>query len=189
MLDTRVSSKWCNFCRTSPGGLTWPHRCAKWSAAVCDPILMHLHQSTNAAHHCHHSFGAATHRLHEHWDENRAAPTTKCGECSGFLWSLYETHHGLHDPKPNCKDHCLISMAGIHLNLWSPSQAPEWSGHQFESNIIKELCELMDIQKVRTSPYHVQTNRQVEWAHQILMHMIEELSKDQKADWPKHLPE
>ena len=59
----------------------------------------------------------------------------------------------------------------------------------FESNVIKELCELMGIWKVRTSPYHAQTNRQVEWAHQMLMHMIGKLSKDQKADWPKHLPE
>ena len=59
----------------------------------------------------------------------------------------------------------------------------------FESNVIKELCELMGIQKVRTSPYHAQTNGQVEWAHQICMHMIRKLSKDQKADLPKHLSE
>ena len=64
----------------------------------------------------------------------------------------------------------------------------DW-GANFESNIIKELCELMDIQKVGISPYHTQTNGQVEQAHQTLMHMIEKLSKDQKADWTKHLPE
>ena len=62
-------------------------------------------------------------------------------------------------------------------------------GTNFESNIIKELCELMGIWKIRTSPYHAQTNGQVEWPHQMLMHMIGKLSKDQKAGWPKHLPE
>ena len=45
----------------------------------------------------------------------------------------------------------------------------------------------MGIQKVRTSPYHAQTKGQVEWAPQILMHMIGKLSKDQKVDCPKHL--
>ena len=46
----------------------------------------------------------------------------------------------------------------------------------------------MGIWKVRTSPYHAQTNGQVEQAHQMLMHMIGKLSKDQKVDWPRHLP-
>ena len=47
----------------------------------------------------------------------------------------------------------------------------------------------MDIWKVKTSPYHAETNGQVERAHQMLMYMIGKLSKDQKVDWPKHLPE
>ena len=46
----------------------------------------------------------------------------------------------------------------------------------------------MDIWKVRISPYHAQTNGQVKWAHQTLRCMIGKLSRDQKADWPKHLP-
>ena len=64
----------------------------------------------------------------------------------------------------------------------------DW-GANFESNIIKELCELMGIWKVRTSPYHAQTNRQVGWAHQMPMSMIGKLSRDWKMDWPRHLPE
>ena len=61
----------------------------------------------------------------------------------------------------------------------------DW-GANFESNIISELCELMGIWITRTLPYHSQANRQVEWAHQGLMQMIGKLSKDQKANWPKH---
>ena len=47
----------------------------------------------------------------------------------------------------------------------------------------------MGIWKVRTSPYYAQTQGHVQQAHQMLMYMIRKLSKDQKADWPKHLPE
>ena len=58
-----------------------------------------------------------------------------------------------------------------------------------ESKIIKELCELIGIWKVQTSPYHAQTNELVEQAHQMLMHMIGKLGTDWKVDWLKHLPE
>ena len=44
-------------------------------------------------------------------------------------------------------------------------------GANFESNIIRELCELVGIWKVRTSPHHAQTNGQ-EWTHQMMMCMI-----------------
>ena len=45
----------------------------------------------------------------------------------------------------------------------------------------------MTIQKVRTSPYHAETNEQVEQAHQMTMCMIGKLNKDWKADWPKQM--
>ena len=47
----------------------------------------------------------------------------------------------------------------------------------------------MGRRKVRTSPYHAQTNKQVEWAHQMLMYMIGELCRIWKANLPKHLSE
>ena len=47
----------------------------------------------------------------------------------------------------------------------------------------------MGIWIARTLPYCPLTNRQVKWAHKMLMQMIGKLSKDWKADWPKHLPE
>ena len=79
-----------------------------------------------------------------------------------------------------------ISIFGMLAML--PS---DW-GTNFESNVVKELFELMGILKVRTTPYYAQTNRQVEQTeqtHKMIMHMIGKLSKDWTVDWPKHLPE
>ena len=48
---------------------------------------------------------------------------------------------------------------------------------------------LIGIKKIKTSPYHAQTNGQVECTHLTIMQMIGKLSKDQKADCPNHLSE
>ena len=73
--------------------------------------------------------------------------------------------------------------------LWQGYISIFGASANFESNIISKLCELMDIWKASPSLYHPHTNGQVEQAHQTLMLMIGKLSKDQKADWPKNLPE
>ena len=55
--------------------------------------------------------------------------------------------------------------------------------------IITHLCELYGVQKLRTSPYHAQTNGQVERMNQTIIHMIGKLEEDRKGCWSEHLPE
>ena len=45
------------------------------------------------------------------------------------------------------------------------------------------------MQKLRTLPYHAQTNGQVEQMNQTIIHMIGKLEQDKKAHWSEHLPE
>ena len=45
------------------------------------------------------------------------------------------------------------------------------------------------MQKLRTSPYHAQTNGQVERMNQTIIRMIGKLEEDRKAYWSEHLPE
>ena len=45
------------------------------------------------------------------------------------------------------------------------------------------------MQKLRTSPYHAQTNGQVERMNQTIISMIGKLEEDKKACWSEHLPE
>ena len=62
-------------------------------------------------------------------------------------------------------------------------------GKAFMGHIIMHLCELYGVQKLRTSPYHAQTNGQVERMNQTIIHMIDKLEEDRKACWSEHLPE
>ena len=92
-------------------------------------------------------------------------------------------------PDQTTKTFAKFLWQGYISIFGAPDKLLSDQGANFESTIIKELCKLMGLQKVRTSPFHAQTNGQTERAHQTLMHMIGKPSKDQKVDWPKHLPE
>ena len=62
-------------------------------------------------------------------------------------------------------------------------------GKAFTGHLITNLCELYGVQKLRTSPYHAQTNGQVEGMNQTIICMIGKLEQDKKARWSEHLPE
>ena len=61
-------------------------------------------------------------------------------------------------------------------------------GKAFMGHVITHLCELYAVQKLRTSPYHAQTNGQVERMNQMTICMIGKLEEDKKACWSEHLP-
>ena len=62
-------------------------------------------------------------------------------------------------------------------------------GKAFMGHIITHLCDLYGVQKLRTSPYHAQTNGQVECMNQTIIRMIGKLEEDKKTCWSKHLLE
>ena len=62
-------------------------------------------------------------------------------------------------------------------------------GKAFTGHIITHLCDLYGVQKLRTSPYHAQTNGQVECMNQTIICMIGKLEEDKKGCWSEHLPE
>ena len=61
-------------------------------------------------------------------------------------------------------------------------------GKAFTGHIITHLCELYGVQKLRTLPYHAQTNGQVERMNQTIICMIGKLEEDKKACWSEHPP-
>ena len=59
-------------------------------------------------------------------------------------------------------------------------------GRQFESELIEDLCKVARVEKVRTSPYHPQTNGMCERFNSTLLNMLGTLSPEEKKDWKSH---
>ena len=77
-----------------------------------------------------------------------------------------------------------------YFGLFSvPAYLVSDQGKAFTGHIITHLCDLYGVQKLRTSPYHAQTNGQVEHMNQMIIHMISKLEEDKKACWSEHLLE
>ena len=77
-----------------------------------------------------------------------------------------------------------------YFGLFSaPAYLVSDQGKAFTGHVITHLCELYGVQKLRTSPYHAQTNGQVERMNQTIIRMIGKLEEDKKACWSEHLPE
>ena len=75
----------------------------------------------------------------------------------------------------------FFSVFGFPRRLMS-DQASEFMGQ-----VISELCDLLGVTKIRTSPYHPQTNGTIERVHQTLRRMIAKMNPEKRAKWPSHL--
>ena len=71
----------------------------------------------------------------------------------------------------------------------APAYLVSDQGKAFTGHVITHLCELYGVQKLKTLPYHAQTNGQVERMNQTIICMIGKLEEDRKACWSEHLPE
>ena len=81
-------------------------------------------------------------------------------------------------------------LYGDYISIFgAPARLLSDRGTSFTSSIIEELCKILGIQWLQTTPYHPQTNGLVERSHQMIMCMIEKLGEDKKADSPSHLAE
>ena len=69
------------------------------------------------------------------------------------------------------------------LHYGFPEKFISDQGRNFESKLIAELCDLAGVKKVRTSPYHPQTNGQCERFNGTLINMLGTLDPKEKVDW------
>ena len=68
-----------------------------------------------------------------------------------------------------------------------PQRLMSDQGTEFCGKVIAAMCSLWGVEKIRTNPYHPQTNGSVERVHQTLQHMIGKLDLEKRKKWPAHI--
>jgi transposase InsO family protein len=79
-------------------------------------------------------------------------------------------------------------LSGFFMHYGFPLRLHSDQGRNFESAVIRELCELMGTVKSRTTPYHPMGNGLCERFNSTLMNMLGTLEDKQKANWKAYVP-
>ena len=76
----------------------------------------------------------------------------------------------------------FISRFGAPLELHSDQ------GRNYEAQLFKDICEMLEIHKTRTSPYHPSSNGMVERFNKTLLNMLSAYTDDKQRNWDEDLP-
>ena len=91
---------------------------------------------------------------------------------------------------PNQK---VLTIAKILVGKWFyvygiPIQIHSNQGWCFDNQIMQHLYALYGVEQSTTMPYNLHGNAQCEWFNHTMIGLLTSLSKEQKDNWPLHLP-
>jgi len=75
----------------------------------------------------------------------------------------------------------------VFLTYGVPLQLLSDRGAVFEGNIFREMCEMMGIDKIRTTSYKPSTNGTLERMHRTLNTMLGKMVDEKQRDWDAHV--
>ena len=107
--------------------------------------------------------------------------------CMTDHFSKYSQAYAMPDQKAE-------RVARIFVNEWvyrwgEPMSLHADQGSNFESNLLKQVCKLLKVDKTRTTPYHPQGNAQTERYNQTIINIVAKLTdKEEYTDWDEQLP-
>ena len=143
--------------------------------------------SRNGADPVHPAHGIGTHRLCRHGgycSRSRKAGgeerTSDSGSFHPVCPAFVTNNHTAH-----------ITVQVLYNNFFSvfgfPQKLMSDQGTEFTEDVITAMYKLLGIEKIRTTPYHPQTNGSAERVHQTLQRMIGKLDPEKCRKWPEHI--
>ena len=116
-------------------------------------------------------------------------PVTEAGNRYVVVISDYFTRWSEAFPLPNQE---ATTVAKKLTEDWiccfgAPYSIHTDQGRNFESKLFAELCELLDVWKTRTSPYHPQSDGLVERLNRTILMMLS-IVLEKQSNWDKYLP-
>ena len=69
-----------------------------------------------------------------------------------------------------------------------PSCIHSDQGKSFDNKIVDALCKMYGVERTMTSPYNPRGNSQCERFNRTMFGLLKTLTKEQKGNWPAHLP-
>jgi transposase InsO family protein len=89
--------------------------------------------------------------------------------------------------------HTAEKVAAALMEYWVvrmgvPHQIHSDQGREFEGELVRSLAKMLGSQKIRTAPYHAQSDGQVERFNRTLLGMLSAFVNEQGDDWDQHLP-
>ena len=81
-----------------------------------------------------------------------------------------------------------IIVEEVIVRYGVPSYIHSDQGRQFESKLFQEVCDILNIKKTRTTPYHPQSDGMVERFNKTLVTMLSSYVSEHQRDWDKYIP-
>ena len=117
-------------------------------------------------------------------------PTTERGNKYILVIAVYFTKWTECFPMPNMesKTCAKILVEEVVSRIGVPNLIHSDKGKQFESRLFKDICQLLQIDKTRTTPYHPQSDGMVERFNRTLCAMLSTFVNDNHSNWDTMLP-
>lgn len=91
-------------------------------------------------------------------------------------------------PKQDAESCAYQFLVHFVTTFGCPLEVHTDQGRNFDSNLFKAMCSVLEISKTRTTPYHPCSNGQIERYNQVVVQMVRCFLEGQNREWDKHLP-